>query len=319
LGQIYDKCEGDDNIYVNGRLGHHNIVLCYLPRPGKGNAASVASGLLISYTGVQLALVVGICGGAPYASCQQDIILGDVIISDAVVEYDSGRQYPIKFERKTDIQITLRSPPRGIRTLLAALKTSRSHSELQNKISTHCDTLCQVESRWRHPGISEDVLYETSYHHKHHSQDGPAVCPCFGGDSPDNICQKAVETDCNYLGCDSSQIRRHRHGVARTKATIHIGKVASADTVMKSGEHRDEIIRTEGVIGFEMEGAGVWDNIPCIIIKGVCDYADSHKSKAWQSYAAAIGASAAKAFLGYWKVQPAKRGGKMSILRSRRS
>jgi nucleoside phosphorylase len=77
---------------------------------------------------------------------------------------------------------------------------------------------------------------------------------------------------------------------------------------MKSGQHRDEIVRTEQVIGFEMEGSGVWDNVPCIIIKGVCDYADSHKNKLWQEYAAATGASAAKTFLEYWI--PANSGGK---------
>ncbi|KAL2836058.1 hypothetical protein BJX68DRAFT_42947 [Aspergillus pseudodeflectus] len=69
---------------------------------------------------------------------------------------------------------------------------------------------------------------------------------------------------------------------------------------MKSGQHRDEIVKREKVIGFEMEGAGVWDNISCLIIKGVCDYADSHKNKAWQVYAAATGAATAKAFLEYW-------------------
>jgi nucleoside phosphorylase len=70
--------------------------------------------------------------------------------------------------------------------------------------------------------------------------------------------------------------------------------------VMKSGQHRDEIVRNEKVIGFEMEGSGVWDNIPCVIIKGVCDYADSHKSKLWQAYVVATGASAAKALLESW-------------------
>jgi hypothetical protein len=28
---------------------------------------------------------------------------------------------------------------------------------------------------------------------------------------------------------------------------------------MKTGKHRDKIAAKEGVIGFEMEGAGVWD------------------------------------------------------------
>jgi nucleoside phosphorylase len=69
---------------------------------------------------------------------------------------------------------------------------------------------------------------------------------------------------------------------------------------MKSGEHRDNLVKSEGVIGFEMEGAGVWDNIPCIIIKGVCDYADSHKNKNWQNYTAATAASCTKALLEYW-------------------
>ncbi|KAF5524355.1 hypothetical protein CGCA056_v004492 [Colletotrichum aenigma] len=52
-----------------------------------------------------------------------------------------------------------------------------------------------------------------------------------------------------------------------------------------------------GIIAFEMEGAGVWDEIPCIIVKSVCDYADSHKNKNWQGFAAVAAASATKAVL----------------------
>ena len=70
---------------------------------------------------------------------------------------------------------------------------------------------------------------------------------------------------------------------------------------MKSGEDRDQLVKKEQVLGVEMEGAGVWDIFPCIIIKGVCDYADSHKNKIWQAYAAATGSCAAKTFLEYWK------------------
>ena len=66
---------------------------------------------------------------------------------------------------------------------------------------------------------------------------------------------------------------------------------------MKSGEERDRIAAIDKVIAFEMEGAGVWDNLPCIIIKGVCDYADCHKNKKWQHYASATAASTMKAVL----------------------
>ena len=75
---------------------------------------------------------------------------------------------------------------------------------------------------------------------------------------------------------------------------------------MKSGEDRDEIAAKEEVIAFEMEGAGVWDHFPCLVIKGVCDYADSHKSKKWQNYAAAAAAACMKAFLEYWTVTGSK-------------
>lgn len=69
---------------------------------------------------------------------------------------------------------------------------------------------------------------------------------------------------------------------------------------MKSGAHRDSVANEHGVIGFEMEGAGVWDQIPTIIIKSVCDYADSHESKMWQGYAATVSASCMKALLKHW-------------------
>ncbi|KAK7221927.1 hypothetical protein V2G26_009930 [Clonostachys chloroleuca] len=67
---------------------------------------------------------------------------------------------------------------------------------------------------------------------------------------------------------------------------------------MKSGEDRDRIATEHGIVAFEMEGAGVWDEVPCIIVKGICDYADSHKDKRWQDFAAATAASVMKAILG---------------------
>ncbi|TEA18648.1 hypothetical protein C8034_v010408 [Colletotrichum sidae] len=66
---------------------------------------------------------------------------------------------------------------------------------------------------------------------------------------------------------------------------------------MKSGEDRDRIAAQNGIIAFEMEGAGIWEEIPCIIVKGVCDYADSHKNKSWQDFVALMAASTTKTLL----------------------
>ncbi|KAL3430340.1 putative kinesin light chain [Aspergillus tetrazonus] len=257
FGKYYGKQRGDANIYINRWIGKHDVVLCYLPGIGKGSTAGVASSLRVSYTGIELALVVGICGGAPPPPKYQEIFLGDVIISDSVIKYDFGKQYPGGFQRRTGIKDTLGRPGPEIWGLLNGLCVENSRSELQHQTQQYLHVLQQRRAK-------------ASYLHKHHSHASPAGCSCLGKISEANL------------------------------TSIYIGPVASADTVMKSGQHRDEIVRREKVIGFEMEGAGVWDHVPCIIIKGVCDYADSHKSKLWQEYAAATGASAAKAFLECW-------------------
>ncbi|KAJ5514324.1 hypothetical protein N7463_003876 [Penicillium fimorum] len=300
FGRLYGKQPGDTNAYVNGRIGKHNVVLCYLPGMGKESAASVASTLCISYTEIQIALVVGICGGAPWPSPIRQIYLGDVVISDSVVAYDFGRQYPGGFRRKTNVKDILGRPNQEVRSLLTGLKASRSQSEFQHQMLLNLHSLQQSETRWHHPGF-EDILFEASYLHKHHAQISPSQCGCSIDNSPYNICDEALEIECHDLRCDTTRVIRQRSGTTMTKASVHIGTIASADTVMKSGEHRDAIIKEERVLGFEMEAAGVWDNISCVIVKGVCDYADSHKTKIWQCYAAATGASAAKAFLEYWK------------------
>ena len=63
---------------------------------------------------------------------------------------------------------------------------------------------------------------------------------------------------------------------------------------MKDGPTRDRIAKEENVICFEMEAAGLSDSFPCLVIRGICDYADSHKNKRWQPYAAVTAAAYAK-------------------------
>ena len=146
-----------------------------------------------------------------------------------------------------------------------------------------------------------DVLFEASYRHKHYQQDQVSRCVCSRCRfSNDPVCEEVLKKDCNSLGCTGKLVQRSRLGTEAVQPFIHIGRIASADTVMKSREHHDKLAEKDGILGFEMEGAGVWDNVPCVVINGVCDYADSHKNKLWQDYAAATAASGAKAFLEYW-------------------
>ncbi|KAL4905922.1 hypothetical protein BDW74DRAFT_167565 [Aspergillus multicolor] len=282
LGEYYKKQPGDNNAYVYGRIGNHNVILCYMPGMGNCSAASVALRLKISYRRVKVALVVGICGGAPYPLSGGEIFLGDVIISDSIVQYNFGRQYPSGFEKKTDVKNTLRRPNQAIHAILASLQARRSRSDFQERLSWHLKTLQESLPDWQRPTTVDDILFEASYQHK----------------SEDSY-KAAVNSTCIRLGCDLGRVCRRRPSTENRGPRVHIGTVASADMVMKSGEHRDRLVKSDGVIGFETGGVGVWDMISCIIIKGVCDYADSHKTKAWQAYAAATGAATAKALLEY--------------------
>jgi hypothetical protein len=58
------------------------------------------------------------------------------------------------------------------------------------------------------------------------------------------------------------------------------------------------------VLYVKIKAAELMNNFPCIIIRGICNYADSHKNKAWQKHAAAVAAAFAKKLLGY--IQPQK-------------
>ena len=46
-----------------------------------------------------------------------------------------------------------------------------------------------------------------------------------------------------------------------------------------------------------MEAAGLMDQLPCLVIRGICDYCDSHKNKHWQGYAALAAAAYARDLL----------------------
>ncbi|KAG9836642.1 purine and uridine phosphorylase, partial [Aureobasidium melanogenum] len=303
-GVRYGKQEGDMNAYSTGRIGQHHIVLAHMPRIGPTSSANVATGLRLSFRKVRLALVVGVCGAAPL---ERPIILGDVIISDLVVEFDFGRQYPNHFKRKSGPKDTLGRPNTEIRALLNKLETLSVRQRMEETILQNLARLQEKVHTASYPGAEYDRLFVATCRHLHRQETPSHDCrTCANAQSTnDPICDEALESDCEALGCNGLVVLENSARGARLASEnpaplVHIGTIGSANMVMKSGEHRDAVARENNIIAFEMEGSGVWDNLPCIVIKGVCDYADSHKNKKWQDYAAATAASAAKAFLDYW-------------------
>nr|XP_036581485.1 pfs domain-containing protein [Colletotrichum truncatum]KAF6789836.1 pfs domain-containing protein [Colletotrichum truncatum] len=101
---------------------------------------------------------------------------------------------------------------------------------------------------------------------------------------------------CMYCDPRKELQRRER---ASTDPMVYYGLIASGDSVIKNSVSRDEIVQRLGekCICFEMEAAGLMDNFPCLVIRGICDYADGHKNDRWQNYAAVTAAAFAKELL----------------------
>ncbi|GKT97391.1 kinesin light chain [Colletotrichum tofieldiae] len=298
---------GDYNRYRTGRIGSHNVVLLLLSNMGKVSAASATANLRSTYAGIQLAILTGICGGVPSPSSANELLLGDVVISKSMVQYDLGRQYPNDFAMKANVDETLGRPSREIRSLLATFETRQGRSDLRRQTSQALVQLQQKateygdRSLYQRPSLIEDLLFEPGYLHRHRDSQN---CNC----SDSEACEIARSTSCEKLQCERERVvsrkrLRTEHldedAVTAEDPQVFVGRVGSGDTVMKSGLDRDRVAAQHSLIAFEMEGAGVWDEIPSIVVKGVCDYADSHKNKSWQNFAAATAASTAKALLKY--------------------
>ncbi|KAJ5341807.1 hypothetical protein N7541_010931 [Penicillium brevicompactum] len=293
----YGKQPNDPNSYTVGMIANQNVVLAHQPRMGKASAANVAAACSMSFPNIKLALIVGVCGGVPFPGGSAEILLGDVVISKGIVQYDFGRRYPGQFRRKATVDDQPGRPGREISSLLARLETNKHRTNLQEKIATelrHMNDNPNTYSKIFYPGEAEDKLFPATYVHKH--RDVSRCC----GDCDDGMCEDAIDSTCAELHCDQEVLVPRSRRNIHNKPAIHFGVIASGDTVLKSGADRDLISNEAKVIAFEMEGSGVWDAIPCVIIKGVCDYADSHKNKKWQDYAATTAAVSAKAFLRHW-------------------
>jgi nucleoside phosphorylase len=263
----------DQNSYTLGRIGAHNVVIAVMPEIGNNSAAIVATQLLNDFRSIRFGLLVGIGGGIP-SDDEDDIRLGDVVVSKptatfgGVVQFDRGKIYSNgQFERTG----TLKKPPA---VLMANVhKLEAQHRRVGNKISEYLSEMLErfpnMEEEYVYLGIEHDQLFEASYHHKDRK-----------------TCRQ----------CDRSKVVE-RALRKNTTPRIHYGTIGSSNEVVEDSETRDKLREDLGILCVEMEAAGLMDEFSCLVIRGICDYADSHKIKTWQPYAAATAAAYAKELL----------------------
>ena len=313
-GDKYGRAPGDENIYTTGRIGRFDVVLLLLPNMGKASAAGSAAGLRSSFLGLRLVLLIGTCGGVPRPGTPKEILLGDVVIGKTVVQYDFGRLYPDDFATKDTPEDRLGRPTKNIRNMVSILETQRGRERVERLAAGNLEQI-QVKSaekprgaNYQYPGAGADKLFEATYRHKHQHLPAQCICAkCHGSSAP--VCADALTAPCDDLGCDDRyvvertrvEVKRELERQGRWKEaqipSMFVGRIGSGDTVLRSGGDRDRIATRYDLLAFEMESAGVWDEVPCLVVKGVSDYADSHKNKRWQDFAAATAASITRALL----------------------
>ncbi|PYH88252.1 hypothetical protein BO71DRAFT_468737 [Aspergillus ellipticus CBS 707.79] len=229
----YGVVQGDPNKYTLGRIGRYDVVLVHMPQPGKVAASSVTGHIKLSYPGIEIAFLIGTCGEVPNGGepgaleGRKDVFLGDVVISEGIVQCDLGKRHPGRFTRKNTVKSNLGRPNQSIRSFLAQLRMW--HDRLTDN---HKSYLVKIQNGLKitSPGVEKDILFRPSYRHGENCQ-------------------------CDLNACENESVVDRRRLVCQSPF-IHFGLLASGDTIMSSAKYRDRISKREDVVAFKMEGAG---------------------------------------------------------------
>lgn len=204
-GDPYGKVDGDQNTYTTGWVGPHNAVLALISDMGKTSATSVATSFRLSYPRVQLALLVGICGGVSKTSDGIEILLGDVVVSQQLVQYDFGRRYPDRFRPKSTLAKD-HAQSSSIRRFLATMQTDRYCTLLAKKtLQLLMATQERYPRKYEYLGAREDKLFQSDYQHKHRASAGYRICNLCTQESHE-ICDIALNSTCEDLKCDEQYL-----------------------------------------------------------------------------------------------------------------
>lgn len=276
---------GDQNDYAFGRIGTHNVVIAVLPdgEHGVESAAIVARDMMHSFVNIKAGLMVGIGGGAP--SGKHDIRLGDIVVSvprdgqSGVLQYGFGKAIQGQPFQATRL---LNQSPRILRGAVNGLQSQyrlKGYHQLKEIIDGVLERNPTLQQDFGRPDLSSDRLYLSEITHPEDNTGSILDCSVSCGDDPSKL------------------VVRPRRIADEGAPAVHYGIIASSNTLMKDALIRDKYALEKNVLCFEMEAAGLMNQFPCLVVRGISDYSDSHKNKQWQGYAAIAAAAYAKDLL----------------------
>ncbi|EEY18815.1 pfs domain-containing protein [Verticillium alfalfae VaMs.102] len=277
LDKVHDDPErlspNDTNTYSLGEIGGHNIVIAALPtgdlRPSA--AAVVAMQMQNSFPNIQFCLSVGTAGGAP--SPKNDIRLGDVIVScprgtqGGVFQYDSGRRIQ---DERFEFRGHLNKPPCLLQTVIGNLEARyQQHGHNLDKAAAAAAQRLARGAHYRQPPKTTDRLFLSTCTHPSRSNQS---------------CSQVCDTHAGVL-------QRRDRDQADGRFMVHYGLVASGSRLVRDAAFRDNLVGTHDVLCFEMQAAGLMNALPCLVVRGISNYSDTHKNDEWQGFAAMMAAA----------------------------
>jgi nucleoside phosphorylase len=266
----------DHNVYKLGSINGHNIVVVGLHRIGNCPAATVVTQMRMTFKNLRYGLLVGIGGGVPVKTDEGTVRLGHIVVSkptgehSGVIQFDHGKTRDGVFERTGSVM----PPPAVLLNAAQALAVQRDRMDYDPiwKDTLRFKTERRGLRRFKFPGIAYDHLYKPDYDHQ----------------------QKGVS--CEKAGCSREQriSRPADEDDDEDFVVVHRGNIASGELSLRDAKQRDSLAKQHGVLCFEMEAVGALNDFPCLVIRGISNYCDSHKNDIWDGFAAAAAAAYAR-------------------------
>ncbi|KAM0721994.1 hypothetical protein Q7P37_002920 [Cladosporium fusiforme] len=278
------QAEGDDNIYFLGSINGHKIVVASSPVPSQRavrSAFPVFSSLRKTFPALKAVALIGIGGGAPTTTVEGPLRLGHVVVSKESLgksgvyrhDHQQGRDGAI-------VRVgTLREPPRIFAQAIERFAVARFLAEADPlAVNIERVTTKPKLQDYRHPGAEYDRLYKPDYPH---AADGVSCQYCC---NKDELARALPVLD----GEDDAK--------GDPEVVVHEGVIAVGDWDIEAldGEVRDRLAGENNILCFESEAVSMATDIPTLIIRGIVDYADSHRNQKWHKYGAAAAAAYAR-------------------------
>lgn len=273
-----DLLRKDTNCYTLGKLGRHNVVIA-VPLNHENelsSATNVAMNMLHNFPSIRICLMVGIGGGAP--SPDHDIRLGDIVVGtprageSPLIQYDFDMTVQGQSFRHIGF---LEECPELLRNAVTMTKInhSRNGHTFEETINNILENNPRLRDDYQRPHPDSDKLFKAEVVHD------PRGCAKVCAKEPSNL------------------VLRHERDEDEDNPRIHYGKVGSVGWSMKDALLRDRLLAERDVLCFDAGVSGLMNRLPCLVIRGICDYSDSHRNKEWQGYSAMAAAAYAKDLL----------------------